>query len=250
MKKVDVALVVILVLALLAVRWLAIWATSARGPQSEALDALTSDDVVEVKAGKWLVFRPRKEDPTVGLILYPGAKVDARSYSPAARAIASRGHLVVIVPMPLNLAIFGIDRAAEVVEAFAHIEHWAIGGHSLGGAMAASFAAGNPSKISGLVLWAAYPAESNDLSAADLKVASISGTLDGRAVPEDLDVRRKLLPQDTRWVAIEGGNHAQFGWYGPQEGDNEAAITHETQEDEIVAATVDLLKELEEEKTS
>jgi len=78
-----------------------------------------------------------------------GARVDARAYSPAGQAIAAEGYQVVIVPMPLNLAGFAINRASKVITAFPHIVHWVIGGHSHGGAMAASFAYNNPATVKG-----------------------------------------------------------------------------------------------------
>jgi hypothetical protein len=108
--------------------------------------------------------------------------------------------------------------------------------------MAARFAHGHPSTVHGLVLWASYPAASDDLSdRGDLAVASIYGTLDGLATEDKIAASRPLLPPDTRWVAIEGGNHAQFGWYGPQPGDNPATIGREAQQRETVAATLALL---------
>ena len=73
------------------------------------------------------------------MIFYPGGRVDPRSYAPAARAIAAQGYLAVITPMPLNLAVFTPGRAAQVIAAYPEIHTWAIGGHSLGGAMAANF---------------------------------------------------------------------------------------------------------------
>ncbi len=107
--------------------------------------------------------------------------------------------------MPLNLAIFGIDRAEEVIQTFSEIDIWAIGGHSLGGAMAAEFAGQNANEISGLALWAAYPAESNDLSQFGLSVLSISASLDGLTTPEKIDSSRALLPPSTHlskfWAA-------------------------------------------------
>jgi pimeloyl-ACP methyl ester carboxylesterase len=175
------------------------------------------------------------------LILYPGGRVDARAYAPAARAIAEAGYLVAIAPMPLNLAVFAPDRAAEVMQAFPEIEQWAVGGHSLGGAMAARFADQHPEAVDGLVLWAAYPAESNGLSDESLEVASISGTRDGLSTPAKIEASRELLPADTEWVAIEGGNHAQFGWYGPQSGDGKADVSREDQQQKIIDATIDLL---------
>jgi pimeloyl-ACP methyl ester carboxylesterase len=171
--------------------------------------------------------------------------VDPRSYAPAARTIAQEGYLVVIVPMPLNLAVFASDAAAEVIMAYPEVSHWAIGGHSLGGAMAARFAYSHPDDVQGLVLWAAYPDGSNDLSGRRLPVSSIYGTLDGLATPEKIAASHALLPMTAEWVAIEGGNHAQFGWYGPQSGDNPATISREGQQRQVVAATLELLASLD-----
>lgn len=223
---------------------LIIWASTGPGPQPEALRAMRSDESVAVEIEPWLVFRPIGMDPEAGLVIYPGGRVDPRAYSPPARAIAAEGHLVVVARMPLDLAVLNVNEAAEVMEAFPTIEHWAVGGHSLGGAMAASFADSHQDQVEGLVLWAAYPADSNDLSDSDLKVVSIYGTRDGLATPEKIGASRALLPPDTRWEAIEGGNHAQFGWYGPQSGDNPAAIGHEEQQERVVSATVALLESL------
>jgi dienelactone hydrolase len=120
----------------------------------------------------------------------------------------------------------------------------AVGGHSLGGAMAASYARKQPDKVQGLVLWAAYPSGSDDLSGHGLQVVSIYATRDGLTTGANIEASRRLLPSSTRWVAIEGGNHAQFGWYGAQSGDQEATISREEQQAQIVTATVDLLRSL------
>ncbi|NIN64536.1 MAG: alpha/beta hydrolase [Anaerolineae bacterium] len=212
----------------------------------EALSALESNRQVEVTTDRWFAYRPANEDPEAGLILYPGGRVDPRSYAPAARAIAADGYVVVVVPMPLNLAVLGADKAAEVITAYPELEYWAVGGHSLGGAMAARFAHSRSSLVDGLVLWAAYPDASNDLSGSELAVTSIYGTLDGLATEQKIAASRSLLPPHTQWVAIKGGNHAQFGWYGPQAGDNPAAISGDEQQQKIVDATVELLAGLSE----
>jgi pimeloyl-ACP methyl ester carboxylesterase len=233
---------------LLAFGAFAMWLNAARGPQEEALPAMQPDTQLDVKTGRWIVFRPKAKEPAVGLIIYPGARVDARSYSPSARAIAARGYMVIIVPMPLNMAAFGINRATEVIEAFPGIERWAICGHSVGGAMAASFVSKNPSAVEGLVLLSSYPAAGSDLSARSLKVTSIYETLDGSPVNKKIDTHRPFLPPHTCWVPIEGGSHAQFAWYGLQKKENIPTITHETVHEKTVAATLDLLDKLNEVK--
>ena len=234
-----VGLLVVLVIGFVA------WGSTPARPMPEALAALQSDARVTVTTREWLVFTPAGSRPTTGFILYPGGRVDYRAYAPAAHAIAGQGYLVVIVRMPLSLAVFDPGAAALVMAAYPDVLHWAVGGHSLGGAMAANFVFSNPGAADGLILWASYPAASNDLSASGVKVASISGTLDGLSTPDKIAASIPLLPPDTAWTAIEGGNHAGFGWYGVQSGDNPATISREEQQAQVVQATVDFLAGLE-----
>ncbi len=222
------------------------WALIIPAPMPEAQTALRSDSTMVVTTDRWLVFQQANTfaAPMKGLVIYPGGRVPPAAYAPAARALALRGYLVVIVPMPLNLAVFAPDAAAEVIASYPWIRSWAVGGHSLGGAMAARFAFTHPGAVKGLVLWAAYPANDNNLSSSGLAVLSLYGTLDGLATGAKIDASRPLLPPTTRWLAIEGGNHAGFGWYGPQDGDNPATITHAAQHEQIVLATAEFLTSL------
>lgn len=220
------------------------WAETPLGPMPEAHTTLQSDSSVDVRISRWLVFSPADSSTSTALIIYPGGRVDPRSYAPAAHAIAARGYLTIIVPMPLNLAVLGINSAASVIESYPDIQNWAIGGHSLGGTMAAQFAYNNASRIKGLVFWAAYPASGNDLSKLNVAAVTIHGSNDGLVSQSQIDSSLSLLPADTVRVEIEGGNHAQFGWYGRQPGDNEATISRELQQAQIVTATVMLLDKL------
>jgi pimeloyl-ACP methyl ester carboxylesterase len=110
--------------------------------------------------------------------------------------------------------------------------------------MASRYAHGNPRQITGLALWAAFPAGSDDLSQTDLAATSIYGTRDGLVSLEEIETSRQLLPADTQFVPIEGGNHAQFGWYGPQSGDLSATISRDEQQSQIVAGTIALLGQI------
>jgi len=222
-----------------------VWASLPYPPMPEALQALQSDADVVVQEEPWLVFQPSTPVSPTGLVLYPGGRVDPKAYAPLAHSIASQGYLTVIVPMPLNLAVLSPGKASHVMDSFPEIESWAIGGHSLGGAMAANFAINHPNTVEGLLLLAAYPASSDDLSSSSLEVVSIYATLDGFASPAEIDASRSILPQDTLWVQIDGGNHSQFGWYGFQKGDNVATISREAQQNQVISSTMELLSSLQ-----
>jgi dienelactone hydrolase len=228
---------------LIAIGAFVAWAGTPSGqlmPEVEV--ALQSDAAVTVSRERWLTFTPQDAAPATGLILYPGGRVLADAYAPAARELAEAGYLVVIVPMPLNLAVLGVNAASDVIAAYPEIEHWALGGHSLGGAMAANYAKANPGVLDGLVIWASYPQASDTLADFDdLVVASVYGSRDGLAKADDVEGSRQYLPEDATFVEIEGGNHAQFGWYGDQAGDNPAEITREAQQAQVVAATLTVL---------
>jgi hypothetical protein len=186
-----------------------------------------------------LTYTPVAAPPTTGLILYPGAKVPAEGYAPTAQAIAEQGYLVVVVPMPLNFAIFGVGAASDVIAAHPEIAHWAIGGHSLGGAMAAQYAADHAATIAALALCGAYSAA--NLSTGSLAASSVYGSLDAAAPKIEDPATKALLPATTVYERIEGGNHEQCGWYTGQPNDPPATISRQEQQDLIVAAWAALL---------
>ena len=207
-----------------------------KGPMPEALAAMDSTETVTVVDDRPITFTPVDATST-GLIIYPGAFVEPHSYAPAAHALANDGAFVAIVPMPLSLAILGSNRADGVIEDHPEVTDWVIAGHSLGGVMAARYTSNHPESIDGLALWASYPEDGVDLSSWNGETTSIFGTLDGLTKVTDIEDSRARLPSSTAFVAIEGGNHAYFGWYGAQRGDNPATITREDQQRIIIDAT-------------
>jgi len=222
------------------------WGMTPLGPTEEALAAMESDAIVTVQDdGHFIVFTPTMTVPLTGFILYPGGHVDYRSYAPIAREIASRGYRVSIVKMPLSLAIFGVDRADDVIAAYPDVRYWVIGGHSLGGSMAATYAKNNPGEIQGLVFWASYPADSDDLSKTDLKGLTTYGSNDLVLDTDNFNATLPLLPPGTIIHIIQGGNHAQFGNYGPQPGDGTATISSAGQQQQAANLTVRLLRAVE-----
>lgn len=225
-RALKIAAWVLLGVAVLALAGFLFWALTPLGPEDVALRALQGTEAVSVeRAPEGFVFSPRSVEPTVGLVLYPGGRVDARSYAPIASAVASYGYLVVVPRVHLNLAVLEPNAAADVIEAHPEIASWAVGGHSLGGAMAAQYASKNAARLDGLVLLAAYANPPSDLSGSDLSVFDVYGDRDGVLSMENHEAGSALLPPGTKALVLEGGNHAQFGDYGPQPGDNPATIT-------------------------
>jgi len=199
---------------------------SSYKPLSTSLDA--PDLHTEVtKVDAFITVLPLEAvRPDTALVFYPGALVEPEAYIPIARAIAgASGMMVVIVPMPLDLAVLAPQRGMAVLERFPQITHWYAAGHSLGGAMAASLVAKNPDSFAGLVFMAAYPAKSTPLVDSGVPVLSLYAQFDGLATLEKIEASKALLPPDTLFLLIEGGNHAGFGDYGPQKNDGQAIIT-------------------------
>lgn len=242
----KIALAIVGVGLLLGAATVVAWGLTPLGPDDAALAALLSDGNVTVRDdGSVIVFVPAATDPVTGFILYPGGHVDHRSYAPVAREIARQGYLVAVVAMPLSLAVLGVDRADAVIAAHPSVRTWAIGGHSLGGSMAASYARTRPGRVRGLALWAAYPAPGDDLSTSGLEGLSTYGSNDGVLDLERFNVSVPLLPEGAVVEVIEGGNHAQFGNYGPQPGDGIAGISADEQQARAANLTVALLRAAE-----
>lgn len=195
----------------------------------QAMEALTSNETVTVRNldKNTLVFEPTEKECQTGFIFYPGGKVQYEAYAPLMQSLAEKGIVSILVHMPCNLAVLDKNAANGLQDKFPEIQNWYIGGHSLGGAMAASYVAGNAKDYKGLVLLASYSLK--DLSNTDLKVMSIYGTKDKVLNMQKYGENKKNLPEEFVEMKIEGGCHAYFGSYGKQSGDGEADITEEEQ---------------------
>ena len=177
------------------------------------------------ESGGTIVFEP--EGATKGLIFYPGGKVEYTAYIPLMQECAEEGILCVLLEMPFNLAVLDINAADGIQEKYPEIEEWYIGGHSLGGSMAASYISDHPEDYEGLILLGSY--STADLSDTDLKVLSIFGSEDKVMNCEKYDKYKSNLPNDFTELIIDGGCHAFFGMYGAQDGDGIPTITNEEQ---------------------
>ena len=185
-----------------------------------------------------LVFKP--ENATKGFIFYPGGKVEYTAYRPLMAACAQQGILCILVEMPFNLAVLDINAADGIQEQYPEIEKWYIGGHSLGGSMAASYLAEHIEDYGGLILLGSY--STADLSETELDVLSVYGSEDQVMNRDKYEENKSNLPSDFTEVIIDGGCHAYFGMYGPQEGDGKPGISNEQQ---IFLTAEQILKAME-----
>ena len=225
--RLRIALAVILAVVLICAAAFAVYVNIYYHADPAAVQAMATDSAVsvyELRDGV-TVFAP--EEPSAGFIFYPGGKVEDIAYAPLLRACAERGILCILIRMPFNLAVFNINGAKGIPEQFPDVEHWYLGGHSLGGAMAASYAADHADELDGLVLLAAY--STRDLTGSGLAVLSIYGSEDGVLDMEKYEQYRSNFPDDASEVVIDGGCHAGFGRYGAQDGDGTPAISSDEQ---------------------
>jgi hypothetical protein len=229
-------------LAGLVVLAIGVWLAIVPDVEVDVLATVLDDpDLVVTTTDDAVQLEPAAGASDTTIVFYPGAGVPPDAYlatwAPVVEETAAR---VVIPTMPLRLAVLDLDAADDVREAAGGGDdgEWWIGGHSLGGAMAASYLADAPAgEWEGLVLWGAYPAGDDLADRDDLTVVSVSGTRDGLTTTDEVDDSRADLPQDATFAVLEGVNHAQFGSYGEQMGDLEATVGDDEARAAIAAAT-------------
>ncbi|MEQ4564734.1 alpha/beta hydrolase [Paenarthrobacter sp. CAP02] len=205
----------------------------------QGASAVAASEISVAETPTAITMSPVGGQAARGLVFYPGAKVEARAYADILRPAVDAGILVVILKEPLNLSLLDGNQARGAMSDHPGIRTWAVGGHSLGGVSASSFALNNKD-VAGLLLFASYPVDSLR-DRADLKVLSISGTEDGLSTPGKIVASRQLLPSDAAFLAVQGGNHAYFGDYGEQPGDGEPAVARDVAQKQISSATTAFL---------
>ena len=188
---------------------------------NEAIGAFLPHGATWKEESGRIVFEP--EGATKGFIFYPGGKVEYTAYVPLMQACAEEGILCVLLEMPFNLAVLDVNAAQGIREEYPEIEDWYIGGHSLGGSMAASYLEKHTDEYEGLILLGSY--STADLSDSELEVLSIYGSEDRVLNREKYAQCFANLPSDVHELVIDGGCHAGFGDYGPQSGDGAPSIT-------------------------
>lgn len=220
--------------------------------QAEVDAAMTSSSSVKVfQKRDWtgvslfFGFEPAQPVSSRGLIIYPGGFVDPRAYAPLARHFADLGYYAAVITPPFNLGLLGTHYADYVKHYWKdEVNGWVIGGHSLGGVVAADYVNVNRAswdRVDALFLLAAYPSDLTYLTALEIPVVSIWGSVDALTTEQDIEGSKAQLPSHTKYVRIEGGNHTQFYYTDTlQDGDSPALISRDQQQ-AIVEQEVALL---------
>ena len=183
-----------------------------------AVRALESDSVQVEKTTYGWFFDGSGDD--CALVFYPGAKVEETAYAPLLHSLAAQGVDVFLVKMPFHLAVFGMNAADGILARYEY-EYRFIGGHSLGGAVAANYASSHD--LDGVILLASYPTRT-----LDEPMLILYGSEDGVLNRGRLEAAPQFGTVEE--IEITGGNHAGFGEYGAQKGDGPAVITSEEQQ--------------------
>jgi len=179
---------------------------------------------VETDTPRELTFGKKTSD--VGFIFYQGAKVDAAAYSYYGKQLAKDGHFVVIPKLPFRIALLDSNEGLDIIEEYPQIKKWYLIGHSLGGSAASTIVEQHP-KIKGIIFLASYPIDSIDVPSL-----TIYGGRDGVLPVADIEKSKQDVRKDAVFHEIKQGNHANFGMYGRQKGDNSSSLTSKEQQDE------------------
>jgi pimeloyl-ACP methyl ester carboxylesterase len=187
-----------------------VWAWDASQPESKAYTEAISNPAVTIDSyDGFITIRPAGITPEVGLLFYPGARIEPSAYVAKLAAIAEAANIQIAIGKPaLNLAFFSINQADNMRTALPGVTCWFVGGHSLGGSMACVYASNHSDTLEGVMLFGTYCG--TDISNTSLRVLSINGERDGIFPPAIISERRHELPSNARMVLVPGMNHAQI----------------------------------------
>ena len=168
-------------------------------------------------------------------IFYPGGLVRPQAYTWLGVVLAPLGIRTLIPVFPVDLAVTAPNRADQLLP-LAEGKPVVLGGHSLGGAMAARYVVRHPNAATGLVLLGAYSADGDDLSSLPLDVLVLAAENDGLASLGEVRAGLGRLPESAQLTVISGSVHSFFGRYGPQAGDGLPSVTRTAAERQIIGA--------------
>ena len=213
----------------------------------QALSALLSDEQISVNSDQWITFSPTHSKPTTALVLYPGAFCDPKAYAPIMRDIALQGFITIIAPMPSNMAILNSAAILPIQAAHPAIKKWALAGHSIGGGAALVLLNQHPDAVDGLMMWDSYTFAASPANHLRLPITTLYGTNHHQPDrPEIFEQAKTFMPDHVNYIAINGGDHYQFGFFNSDDISemNTATISYAEQHRQIVTASINFLNAL------
>lgn len=211
-----------------------IWLVYSYQAKDVEASLLESDTKLYVKDTEdYFLFEPKQKFDKV-FIFYPGAMVDPKAYVPLCRKISENGIKIYLIKMPWRLASKGYEIPKQLDLFADKTKTYILAGHSQGAKMAAVFVKENPDLIDKLILIGTTHPRDISLSETTIPILKIYGSHDGVADERTIFKNKSKLPPTAKFVKIEGANHAQFGYYGFQFGDNSAGISREKQQAETL----------------
>jgi hypothetical protein len=207
----------------------------------EAFDATATGvngvDAFHVDDAYW-AWIPQTNARNVGLIYYTHLFYDERAYSRIMQKMAEAKYPSFLLDIPWSMAFLTPFRGDLVLRDYPEIEHWVVAGHAVGGAMASLFAQRRRVKgVEGLALFGSYPLPLfNDQSLTDIKAISIWGNRDGITPRIKWEDGRRWLPQNARFLEVDGANHSQMArlQVAVVNNDNPAELSRNQQETIVV----------------
>lgn len=232
-KKIKIAIIIVFILiACFAI----FYVNDYYHADKIAIDRLNANDNVSVvKTSNGLLLDGPGND--TALIFYPGAKIEYTAYAPMFKDLSEKGIDCYLVEMPFNLALLGQNSADEIIDS-GNYSHYFISGHSLGGAMAASYV-NSTNKTDGLILFASY-----STCKIEKPVLSIYGSEDKVLNKEKYLDSINFIEDNLTEIEIKGANHAQFAYYGNQSGDGVAKISASSQQKQSASAIIEFIRDI------
>lgn len=237
MHSKKITRIIALILFILILNVSAVFIYAADYYHADSYSLTSTEEISITSEDDLIIFEP--DSPVAGLIFYPGGKVEFSAYSSLMHVFAENNILCILVKMPLNLAVLDINKADKAMAMFPDIDTWYVGGHSLGGSVAAMYAAKNTDILSGLLLLGSY--STADLSATDMTVITVYGSFDEVMNRNNYEKYTDNLPDGYIEHIIVGGCHSYFGNYGLQKGDGTPTISREKQINETVSVFIDTI---------
>jgi hypothetical protein len=233
-ERVTVWALVVAIIVVTGLGWVVTHPLS--GSEASIATVRANDQVALSQHDGTYVLEPTNDEPTAGLVFYPGARVAPDAYLASLAPLVGQADIAVYVPrMPLNLAVFDPGTASDVIAEHQNIDRWFVGGHSLGGSMACRYTSNHRGRVDGLVLFASF-CEAG--VTPNVSILSVTGSADTVLNGETYAARRGNFPANATVVEIQGMNHSQLGSYTGQRGDQPASIGYRTAHDRLADVTV------------